>query len=68
MSLWRVVWNLAGTNGPKQSMEFTGEDNAMGWAEGLLKGGANGIVVTELIVGRTIQVQADPTLDLFTQK
>lgn len=65
-SLWRVVWNLKGTQGPRETMEFSQEDMAIGWAEGLLKGGANSITATELIVGRTIRFDSDKTL--FTEK
>jgi len=61
-SLWRVVWNLAGTTGPRQSQEFTQERNAVAWAKELLKGGANGILLTELIVGRTIRFNTDAPL------
>jgi hypothetical protein len=39
-------------------MEFAQEKNAMDWANGLLKGGANGIFVTELIVGKSIHVDS----------
>lgn len=59
-SLWRVVWNIAGTKGPRQMLEFPQEKNAMGWAAGLLKGGANGIFVTELIISKTIHVEVPP--------
>lgn len=66
-SLWRVVWNLAGQD-THSSLEFSSEDKAMEWAEGLLRGNANGISVTELIVGRTIQIKpsSSPTQDLFS--
>jgi hypothetical protein len=30
----------------------------MDWAQGLLKGGANGIFVTELIMGKSIHVDS----------
>ena len=55
-SIWRVVWNLRGTNGPRQTTEYAQEKNAMDWANGLLKGGANGIFVTELIMGKSVHV------------
>jgi len=68
-SIWRIEWDIDGGKGPHTSLEFGQEEKAMSWAEGLLKAGGKGIVVTELIVGRTIKVQtSDPTLDLFTQK
>lgn len=67
-SLWRVVWNLEGTKGPLQSMEFTSEQNAMGWAGGLLKAGGKGIIVTELIVGRIIHLDSTYTSGLLFQK
>jgi hypothetical protein len=54
--IWRVVWNLQGTDGPQQSAEFTSKDKAFKWADGLLAGGANAIIVTELIVGKTVRV------------
>jgi hypothetical protein len=64
-SLWHVVWNLRGTKGPRQSMEFAQEKNAMEWANGLLKGGANGIFVTELVLGKSIHVDGQDTQTLF---
>ena len=67
-SLWRVVWNLRGTNGPRQTTEYAQEKNAMDWANGMLKGGANGIFVTELIIGKSVHVDnkdATPVALLF---
>ena len=55
-SIWRVVWNLSGTKGPRQSLDFAEEKNAMSWADSLLIGGANGIFVTELIIGKSVHV------------
>jgi len=60
-SIWRVTWMLA-TTGICQSTVYDKEDNAVGWAEGLLKGGARDVVVTELIVGRTIHFNSDKNL------
>jgi len=58
-SIWRVEWDIDGGKGPHTSTEFGRGDKAMEWAEGLLKGGANGIIVTELIVGKTTRIDAD---------
>lgn len=55
-TIWRVEWNIAG--GPRTSFELRSEEKALEWAEGLLEGGATGIVLTELIVGRTIHFSA----------
>ena len=60
-SIWRVVWNLKGTNGPRQSMDFAQEKNVMEWAQGLKKGGASGIFVTELIIGKSVHVDNKET-------
>lgn len=59
--LWRVTWTLATTD-ISQSTEYGQEDKAIEWAEGLLKAGARGIVVTELIVGRTTHFTYADTL------
>ena len=60
-SLWRVTWTLATTD-ISQSTEYGQEDKALEWAEGLLKAGARGVVVTELIVGRTLHLNSSDTL------
>lgn len=54
-TIWRVEWDIDGGKGPHTSLEFGKEDKAITWAEGLLKAGGKGIVVTELIVGRVLR-------------
>jgi hypothetical protein len=61
-SFWRVEWDIDGGKGPRTSLEFGPEDKAMKWAEGLLKAGGKEIVVTEIIVGRTIHFNSDAPL------
>lgn len=63
--LWRVEWNLARQD-TRCSLEFTSEDKAMKWTDGLSKGGASEVVVTELIVGRTMRLDSDT--NLFSEK
>lgn len=60
-TLWRVTWTLATTD-ISQSTEFAQEEKAVKWAEGLLKGGANGIFVTELILGKTVRIDTETPL------
>lgn len=60
-AIWRVEWNIG--RGPRTSFELRSEEKAMEWAEGLLKGGATGIVLTELIVGRTIHFNPAPMFE-----
>lgn len=61
-TIWRVEWNIDGGKGPRTSLEFTNEAKAIKWAEGLLKAGGKGIVVTELIVGMIIHFNTDAPL------
>jgi hypothetical protein len=53
--IWRVAWKVDQYEGPPQTLDFSSEENAIGWAEGIQSAGGEGIVVTELIVGRTIR-------------
>jgi hypothetical protein len=61
-TIWRVEWDIDGGKGPRTSLELGNEKKATEWAEGLLKAGGKGIVVTELIVGRTIRFNTDAPL------
>lgn len=61
-TIWRVEWNIDSGKGPRTSLEFGKENKAMEWAEGLLKAGGKGIVLTELIVGRIIHFNAEAPL------
>lgn len=53
-SFWRVEWDIDGGKGPHTYVEYGKEEKAIEWADGILKAGGKGIIVTELIVGRTI--------------
>lgn len=64
-TIWRVLWNLAGTKGPQQSVEFSTEEKAIDWADGLLRGGANGVTAVELAVGRSIHFPVSATFISF---
>lgn len=58
-SIWRVYWDIDGGKGPRTSLEFSKEEKAMKWSEDLLGAGAQGIIVTELIVGRIIHLSKE---------
>lgn len=61
-TIWRVEWDIDHGKGPHTSLEFTEEEKAVSWAEGVLSAGGRGIVVTELIVGRALRFNAPPPL------
>jgi len=61
-AIWRVQWNVKGTHGPHKTLEFCNESGAVGWAEALVNAGANGVTVTEFIVGRTLHFNSSKPL------
>lgn len=47
--VWSVCWTLAGTDS-ESHMNFTSEENAVGWRDGLASAGARKIVLTEMAI------------------